>query len=61
MLKFPNHPSILKIKEIFQPNKRFSLQHVPEDTVRKVVKNLSSDKTSAGEIPIKILKESQFV
>ena len=28
--------------------------------MRKVVKKLPSDKVSAGEIPIKILKESKF-
>ena len=38
----------------------FSFQHVSEPTVRKVVKNVSSDKVSAGEIPIEILKESTF-
>ena len=59
ILNFSNHPSI-KIKEKFQLNKRFSFQHVSEATVRKVVKNLPSDKVSAGEIPIKILKESTF-
>ena len=57
---FPNHPSILKIKEKVQLNKRFSFQYVSEATVRKVAENLSSDKVSAGEIPIKILKESRF-
>ena len=60
ILNFSNHPSILKIKEKFQLNKRFSYQHVSEATVRKVVKNFPSDKVSAGEIPIKILKESTF-
>ena len=60
ILNFSNHPSILKIKENFQLNKRFSFQHVSEATVRKVVKNLPSDKVSAGEIPIKILKKSIF-
>ena len=60
ILNFSNHPSILKIKEKFQLNKRFSFQHVSEATVRKVVKNLPSGKVSAGEIPIKILKESTF-
>ena len=57
---FSNHPSILKIKEKVQLNKRFSFQHVSEATVRKVVKNLPSDKVSAGEIPIKILRDSTF-
>ena len=55
---FSNHPSILKIKEKVQLNKRFSFQHVSEATVTKFVKNISSDIVSTGEIPIKILKES---
>ena len=60
ILNFSNHPSILIIKEKFQLNKRFSFQHVSEATVRKVAKILPSNKASAGEIPIKILKESTF-
>ena len=40
--------------------KRFLPQHVFEATARNVVKNLPSDKVSAGEIPIKILKQSTF-
>ena len=60
IFNFSNHPSILKINEKFQLNKRFSFQHVSEAAVRKVAKNLPSDKVSAGEISIKILKESKF-
>ena len=60
ILYFSNDTSILKIKEKLQLNKRFSFQHVSEATVTKVVKNLPSDKVSAGEIPIKILKECTF-
>ena len=60
ILNFSNHPSILKIKEKCQVNKRFPFQHVSEATVRKVVKNVPSDKASAGGIPIKILKASKF-
>ena len=55
-----NDPSILIIGEKVQLNKRFSFQHVSEATGSKVVKNLPSDKASAGEIPIKILKERKF-
>ena len=57
---FSNDPSILIIREKVQLNKRFSFQHVCGATVSKVVKNLPSDKASAGEIPIKILKERKF-
>ena len=60
ILNFSNHPSILIIEKKFQLNKIFSFQHVSEATVRKVVKNLPSDEASAGEIPIKTLKDSKF-
>ena len=57
ILNFSSHPGILKIKEKCQVNKRCSFQYVSEATVRKVVKNLPSDKASVGGIPIKTLKQ----
>jgi len=60
ILKYSNHPSIIKIKKKFKLNEKFSFHEVSEDTVRKVVKNLPSDKASAGEIPVGVLKESDF-
>ena len=46
--------------EKFKLNKRFYFQHVSEANVRKVVKNLPSDKVSAGEFPIKKIKYDQL-
>ena len=40
--------------------KKFSFQCVSETTVRKVVKNLPSDKATAGEIPVNVLKNSKI-
>ena len=57
---FPNHSSIIKIKLKFKLNKKFSFQYVSEATVRKVVKRLPSDKATAGEIPLKVLKNSEI-
>ena len=53
---FSNHPSIIKIKQKFKLNKKFSFQCVSVATVRKAVKSLPSDKTTAGEIPVNVLK-----
>ena len=53
---FSNLPSIIKIKHKVKLNQKFSFQCVSEATVRKVVKNLLSDKGTAGEIPVNILK-----
>ena len=57
---FSNHPSIIKVKHKFKLNKKFSFQCVSEATVRKVVKSLPSDKATAGEIPINVLKNCFF-
>ena len=60
LFKFSKHPSILKIKQKVKINSKFSFQSVSEDTVKNVVKNLPSDKATAGEIPVDILKNSEF-
>ena len=57
--KFSNHPSIIKIKHKFKLKKKFSFQRVFEASVRKVVKSLPSDKATAGEIPINVLKNCE--
>ena len=57
---FSNYPSIIKIKDKFKLNKKFSFQNVSEATFRKVVKSLLSDKATAGSIPVKELKNSEI-
>ena len=53
---FSNHLNIIKIKQKFKLNNKLSFQSVSEASVREVVKNLPSDKTIAGEIPVNVLK-----
>ena len=54
-------PSILnKIKQKVKINRKLFFQSVSEDTVKNVVKNLPSDRVTAGEIPVVILKNSEF-
>ena len=57
---FSSHPSIIKIKHKFKLNKKFFFQCVSEATVRKVVKSLPSNKATAGEIPVNVLKNSEL-
>ena len=57
---FSNRSSILKIKQKFKLDKKFSFQCVSESTVKKVEKNLLLDKVTAGEIPVKVLKNSEI-
>ena len=58
--RFSNYPNIIRIKHTFKLNKKFSFQCVYGATVRKVVKNLPSDKATAGEIPVNLLKNSEI-
>ena len=60
LLNFSNHPSVIKIKQKLKLNKKFAFQCDSEATVRKVVKNLPSDKAAAGEIPVKVVKNSEI-
>ena len=56
---FSNHPSIIKIEHKFKLNKKFSFQCASEAIVRKVEKSLLSDKATAGEIRVNVLKNSE--
>ena len=58
--KYRNHPSIKTIKENFPNVKKFTLQLVSTDDVKKVIKDLKTNKSVGGEIPTQILKESDF-
>ena len=60
IVKFSNYPIILKIKQKVKINKKFSFQSVSEYTVKNVVENLPSDIASAREIPVEMLKNSEF-
>ena len=53
---FSHHFSIIKIKHKLKLNKKFSFQCISEATVRKVEKSLPSDKATAVEIPVNVLK-----
>ena len=55
--KFIFHPSIDKIRETYESNKKFSFQQVTEKYVRQVVINIDASKaTPMGDIPAEILK-----
>ena len=54
------HPSLIKIKQLFNNQAMFSLQQVSVYTVKEVIEGSPSNKATAGEIPIKILKEKGF-
>ena len=54
------NPSLIRIKQLVNNQAKFSFQPVSVYTVKEVIEGLPSNKATAGEIPIKILKESGF-
>ena len=61
IVKFSKHPSILKIRQKVKIYSKFSFQPVSEDTVNNVVKSVPSDKETAREIPVDMLKNSRVL
>ena len=59
--RFHNHPSLIKIKRLVNNQAKFSFQTVSVHTVKEAIEGLPSNKGTAREIPIKILKESGFI
>ena len=58
--KFKNHPSVLKIKSKYLIQKKISFQPVSVKDVENIIKNILSNKASRSDIPIQILKQSEF-
>ena len=58
--RFQNHASSIKIKQLVNKQAKFFFQPVSVYTVKDVIEGLPSNKTTAEEIPIKILKENGF-
>ena len=56
--KYQNHPSIIKIKEVYGSSSTFEFTEVDTDSVHKLVMSLNSKKSTSGEISPKILKLS---
>ena len=54
------NPSITNIKKKYKNFKRFSFRPVTTDEVKKVIKDLKTNKSVGEEIPMQILKESEF-
>ena len=58
--KYINHTSIKNIKKKYKNIKNFSFCRVTTNEVKKVIKDLKTNKSVGGEIPIQTLKESEF-
>ena len=61
LLKYVPIIKVFEIKQKSKLNKKFPLQCFSVAAVRKFAKNLPSDKTTAGEIPVNVLKILKLV
>ena len=57
---FHNYQCLIKLKQLVNNQAKFSFQPVTVHTVKEVAEGLLSNKATAGEISIKILKQSGF-
>ena len=55
--KYSDHPSIIKIKSMFNQSDKFEFKHIPPEDVAKQIKKLNESKSSRGDIPTKFIKK----
>ena len=61
IVKYENHPSMIKIKNKVNIVKRFRSTPVTGYDINKIIKSLPKSKKSSREIPLHILKENDFI
>ena len=57
MKKSANHLTVRNIKQKINTANKFSLRPINEDLVKGIVKDLSTNKATSGDIPVKLLKK----
>ena len=58
--KFRNHPSIIKIKERYKVKENFSFRLATTEEIKAIIRDLPTNKAAGGEIPVNVLKKSNF-
>ena len=58
--KFRNHSSIIKIKERYKVKENFSFRLVTTEEIKAIIRDLPTNKAAGGEIPVNVLKKSNF-
>ena len=56
--KYNEHPSIIKIKSLIKSNEKFEFQHLLPETLKAKVNALDTSKSTSGDIPIQVIKET---
>ena len=58
--KFRDHPSIIKIKERYKVKENFSFRLATTEKIKAIIRDLPTNKAAGGEIPVNVLKKSNF-
>ena len=58
--KFRTHPSIIKIKERYKVKENFSFRLATTEEIKAIIRDLPTNKAASGEIPVNVLKKSNF-
>ena len=58
--KFRNYPSIIKIKERYKAKENFSFRLATTEEIKAIIRHLPTNKAAGGEIPVNVLKKSNF-
>ena len=58
--KFRNHPSIVKIKELYKVKGNFSFRLATTEKIKAIIRDLPTNKAASAEITVNILKKSDF-
>ena len=58
--KFRNHPSIVKIKELYKIKGNFSFRLATTEKIKAIIRDFPTNKAASAEIPVNILKKSDF-
>ena len=61
IIKYSDHPSIIKILEKRRDVDKFELSPVTNSDMLKAIKHLNESKSVSGSIPTKIIKLAKFV
>ena len=56
--KFRNYSSIVKIKEWYKVKGNFSFRLATTEDIKAIIRDLPTNKTAGGEIPVNVLKKS---
>ena len=58
--EFRDHPIIIKIKEQYKGKENFSFTLAITEEIKAIVRDLPTNKAAGGEIPVNVLKKSNF-